>query len=249
MSSKLLSLQLFSAFNYFIIVYCSFQDTILAAHNIHRVNAALMELEWNTGMAREAGNEAGKLQAETMCEQIEEKHKQPGTYLTDLLVKRLLSTHYFSSKFQVTIDLYLFRPTLFRPNISSIGFLFGRFLATDIFIVQSFECQLKDYSFPGEDKDYKNCTSPNSTSKIDSVVQILWAKTTKVGCGMSKCRNNGKTWVTCHYHPPGLQENEAMFLNENYRRVCGAEPGNWTTCNSNLKEKGCVKPSNICLFN
>ncbi|XP_075260990.1 uncharacterized protein LOC142352570 isoform X5 [Convolutriloba macropyga] len=81
MSSKLLSLQLFSAFNYFIIVYCSFQDTILAAHNIHRVNAALMELEWNTGMAREAGNEAGKLQAETMCEQIEEKHKQPGTYL------------------------------------------------------------------------------------------------------------------------------------------------------------------------
>ncbi|XP_075260988.1 uncharacterized protein LOC142352570 isoform X3 [Convolutriloba macropyga] len=197
MSSKLLSLQLFSAFNYFIIVYCSFQDTILAAHNIHRVNAALMELEWNTGMAREAGNEAGKLQAETMCEQIEEKHKQPGTYLV---------------------------------NITDFS-------------------QLKDYSFPGEDKDYKNCTSPNSTSKIDSVVQILWAKTTKVGCGMSKCRNNGKTWVTCHYHPPGLQENEAMFLNENYRRVCGAEPGNWTTCNSNLKEKGCVKPSNICLFN
>ena len=113
----------------------------------------------------------------------------------------------------------------------------------------NFYSQLKDYSFPGEDKDYKNCTSPNSTSKIDSVVQILWAKTTKVGCGMSKCRNNGKTWVTCHYHPPGLQENEAMFLNENYRRVCGAEPGNWTTCNSNLKEKGCVKPSNICLFN
>ena len=55
-----------------------------AAHNIHRVNAALMELEWNTGMAREAGNEAGKLQAETMCEQIEEKHKQPGTYLVNI---------------------------------------------------------------------------------------------------------------------------------------------------------------------
>ncbi|EAZ23007.1 hypothetical protein OsJ_06702 [Oryza sativa Japonica Group] len=78
--------------------------------------------------------------------------------------------------------------------------------------------------------------------------QMVWAKTTKVGCASVSCDANRGTFMVCEYDPPGnvpgvqayagcghfnqtgLRQNDAVSRGEDWRRACCGRRGFAHTC-------------------
>ena len=51
------------------------------------------------------------------------------------------------------------------------------------------------------------------------IVQMMWSKSTKVGCGFGKCAHKDAFIVTCQYQPSGNVIGMPMFSIDNYNKL------------------------------
>ena len=66
-------------------------------------------------------------------------------------------------------------------------------------------------SWADEKADYHYDTNHCNEGRIcGHYTQVVWMKTTEVGCGMSMCPDNGQVWV-CNYRPAGNFNNEKPY--------------------------------------
>jgi len=63
-----------------------------------------------------------------------------------------------------------------------------------------------DYFVPG--KPYPQCTS-GSESDVWHYTQLVWRKTTQLGCGMGS--SNGKNYLVCQYYPQGNMIGQSVY--------------------------------------
>ncbi|XP_075244209.1 uncharacterized protein LOC142338372 isoform X2 [Convolutriloba macropyga] len=90
---------------------------------------------------------------------------------------------------------------------------------------QSWHAEVKDYQYPGGNQPYDACGG--SFGSVGHLTQMMWEKTTKLGCAVAQCPNG--YLYACHYSPPGNFMGQAMFQDENFLSVCKREPG-WRSC-------------------
>ncbi|XP_075260064.1 uncharacterized protein LOC142351781 [Convolutriloba macropyga] len=124
--------------------------------------------------------------------------------------------------------------------------------ATDAFIglycSRTFYSQLNRYSFPGESRSFDACKNSGymaTATGYAKVTQMMWMSTTQVGCGIQRC-NNFSAVLVCYYDPPGNVKGAPLFLDENYRRVKGKEPKEWSSCDDKLRAVTPVESSLKC---
>jgi len=66
-------------------------------------------------------------------------------------------------------------------------------------------------AWASEVKDYNYHSNTCSRGKMcGHYTQLVWANTTKVGCGMAICKDKTQVWV-CNYNPPGNYVGEKPY--------------------------------------
>ena len=69
---------------------------------------------------------------------------------------------------------------------------------------------------------YPNWSQGVAFSRVHDLTQLMWEKTTQVGCGAHTCANGYSVFV-CHYHPPGNQLGQSLFTQEHFLNLCRYE--------------------------
>ena len=73
-------------------------------------------------------------------------------------------------------------------------------------------------------------------SAIGDVIsfKMMWQKSGELGCAEYVCPDSGWAIFTCNYSPAGNTQGEKMFPESNFKKLCEAEPGVWTTCRESV---------------
>ncbi|WZZ47074.1 hypothetical protein YC2023_043333 [Brassica napus] len=53
------------------------------------------------------------------------------------------------------------------------------------------------------DYDYNSNTCADPLTNCLSYTQVVWRNSVKLGCAKVSCINDGGTYITCNYDPPG----------------------------------------------
>ncbi|XP_063727430.1 uncharacterized protein LOC134854977 [Symsagittifera roscoffensis] len=104
--------------------------------------------------------------------------------------------------------------------------------------VEAWYSETKFFSYPGDDS-YDTCDGGDKFSEYGHLTQMMWQKSGELGCAEYVCPDSGWAIFTCNYSPAGNTQGEKMFPESNFKKLCEAEPGVWTTCKENLVTEGC----------
>ena len=181
----------------------SVEEKSLEGHNVHRRNAALSELKWDSQLEKSAEAYSRKLGTDQDCMKLQHSKGEYGE------------------------NLYMTSKGKDNASVAEAG-------------CKAWYSELKDYKYPGE-TEYLEC-GPDSFMKVGHLTQMMWAQTSKVGCGVYICAGDYAIY-TCHYLPQGNMAGATIFAEENFKKLCASEDG-WSSCKSELQAACSSKPAN-----
>ncbi|XP_075243947.1 ancylostoma secreted protein-like [Convolutriloba macropyga] len=77
--------------------------------------------------------------------------------------------------------------------------------------------EISKYKYPDDAKQsFDTCVSFHA---VGHFTQMMWSKSTKVGCGFGKCAHKDAFIVTCQYQPSGNVIGMPMFSIDNYNKL------------------------------
>ncbi|XP_052827612.1 cysteine-rich secretory protein 3-like isoform X2 [Octopus bimaculoides] len=91
-----------------------------------------------------------------------------------------------------------------------------------------------------EVKDFKYGVNTQNTNAVGHYTQVVWATTTRIGCGYAKC-SNIRTFYVCNYGPAG---NFAGKIGEPYQKC--SKKAKLIDCKSNVCYNGGVLDRKTC---
>lgn len=97
-----------------------------------------------------------------------------------------------------------------RPTQGKFKLIYGENIAMNMsedasYAVEQWGSEKKDFK-PRSMRKYQS----SYLMKVGHYTQIIWAKTTKVGCARVKCKN-GYFITVCNYDPPGNYRGETVY--------------------------------------
>jgi len=152
-----------------------FNKAILKRHNFYRDIAGIKKLKWNKKIEKNAQAWANKLKTSKQCNMM---------HSTSASRSNKASFSYLGE------NLYW--------GWSSAGTKINEKLANDS--VNSWYNEIRDFKYSNKGVI---CPLRGKKGMIGHFTQVMWGKTTNLGCGYAQCKNNTTTVVVCQYGPGG----------------------------------------------